>query len=194
MPRVKAFDKEVVLDKAMELFWQKGFNATSYSDLVEHLGINRQSIYDTFGDKQQLYTAALDRYRCNATKALMAEMAQYTSARKLLEVFMRYAVINSVRNQTGGKGCFMVNSTVELGLLEPSVASLIFQNMSDTESFLKEVIERGQAAGEITLKHTAEALASYLFTVLSGLNVSAKLALPQQTYETVIKVAFSALD
>ena len=63
MARRKEFDRDEALHKAMEVFWSRGYEATSVGDLVEHMGINRQSLYDTFGDKHSLYLAALDRYR-----------------------------------------------------------------------------------------------------------------------------------
>ena len=63
MVRTKQFDKHTALDEAMELFWQRGYHATSIQDLVDHLGVNRQSLYDTYGGKEQLFLAALGRYR-----------------------------------------------------------------------------------------------------------------------------------
>jgi len=62
MARPKEFDCDVVLDKAMALFWRQGYEATSIQDLVTHMGINRQSLYDTFSSKRQLYLAVMDRY------------------------------------------------------------------------------------------------------------------------------------
>ncbi|MEL6975424.1 MAG: helix-turn-helix domain-containing protein, partial [Bacteroidota bacterium] len=66
MPRTKQFDEKEVLKKAMELFWEKGFHATSIQDLVSHLGINRASLYDTFGGKDELFNTAFESYRHQA--------------------------------------------------------------------------------------------------------------------------------
>src|SRR4249920_3479788 len=63
MVRNKQFDKHAALDEAMELFWEKGYHATSIQDLVDRLGVNRQSLYDTYGGKDQLFLSALERYR-----------------------------------------------------------------------------------------------------------------------------------
>ncbi|MDF1696713.1 MAG: helix-turn-helix domain containing protein [Saprospiraceae bacterium] len=70
MPRVKLFDKDEVLEKAMHLFWERGYHATSIQDLVNHLGINRASLYDTFGGKQALFDSAFKHYRMTNTKAI----------------------------------------------------------------------------------------------------------------------------
>src|SRR5512134_1716882 len=75
MVRTKQFDRHAVLDEAMEVFWERGFHATSIQDLVDRLGVNRQSLYDTYGGKDQLFLAALERYR----------EIQGTPVRRLLE-------------------------------------------------------------------------------------------------------------
>ena len=79
MARKKNFDEVEVLDKAVNLFWEKGYNATSIQDLVEGLGINRASIYDTWGDKHQLYLSALKRYRQNSSSWLLNENFDWVS-------------------------------------------------------------------------------------------------------------------
>lgn len=192
MPRIKAFDKDEVLDKAMELFWRKGYNATSYNDLVEHLGINRQSIYDTFGDKQELYNLALDRFNVTSKQQLDEELSKYDSPKGKLRAFLRYIVANNLRDAS--KGCFMVNSSIELGHSDEEIASKACKSMQELVQFLEGIIQEGQNKGEISNKHTAHAIALYMHTVLSGLKVNAKLALPKQIYDDILNVAFEALD
>lgn len=192
MPRIKAFDKDEVLDKAMELFWRKGYNATSYNDLVEHLGINRQSIYDTFGDKQELYNLALDRFTTTSKQQLDDELSKYESPKSKLRAFLRYIVANNLRD--AAKGCFMVNSSIELGNSDQEVASKTCQNMQELVTFLEGIIQEGQQKGEISKKHTAHAQALYIYTLLSGLKANARLALPKQMYDEILEVTFAALD
>lgn len=192
MPRVKAFDKNEALDKAMELFWRKGYSATSYSDLVEHLGINRQSIYDTFGDKQALYSLALDRFSQSSKQELEEQMRKHVSPKAKLRAFLKYQVANNVRD--AGKGCFMINSSVELGNADTSIAAKACDNMQEVVSFLEGIIKEGQDKNEISQEHAPHAIALFIYTVLSGLKVNAKLLLPKQAYDDVLEVVFAALD
>src|SRR5438093_12545846 len=75
MPRPKSFDEDVVLDQAVELFWERGYDGTSLADLEAHLGLGRQSLYNTFGDKQALFLKALERYRRDAAQGPIAHLA-----------------------------------------------------------------------------------------------------------------------
>ena len=86
MARNKAFEKEIVLEKAKELFWKQGFHATSVQNLVDHLGINRASIYDTFGGKNKLYETALESYRAENLIFLKEHLAKFESVKKSLNV------------------------------------------------------------------------------------------------------------
>ncbi|MDX2003132.1 MAG: TetR/AcrR family transcriptional regulator [Chitinophagales bacterium] len=192
MPRVKAFDKEEVLDKAMKLFWSKGYNATSYCDLVEHLGINRQSIYDTFGDKQQLYQLALDRFRVQSIAKVKAALHGLPTARETIEHFLKMAVVESL--DPTPKGCFIVNSTIEMASIEPEVAKTSCENMNEICSWLTEVIAKGQKEGSIGSRHSPEQLALFIFTLLNGLKVYSKMELPSTTYDRILQVAWDVLD
>src|SRR5260370_37968341 len=84
MPRHKEFDQDQALHKAMEVFWSRGYEAASIQDLVRHMGINRQSIYDTFGDKHALYLQALDRYRAVESRRLIELLERPGSVKKSL--------------------------------------------------------------------------------------------------------------
>src|SRR5256714_13307197 len=113
MARHKEFDQDEALHKAMEVFWSRGYEAASINDLVRHMGINRQSLYDTFGDKHSLYLQALDRYR-------------EVEGRKMFELLERPGPVKrALRQLFGGvvecalgggerRGCFVGNATSEL--------------------------------------------------------------------------------
>lgn len=193
MPRIKAFDREEVLDKAMKLFWDKGYNATSYSDLVEGLGINRQSIYDTFGDKQQLYNAAFDRFRCKSAQRLKDELNKTPSARKQIELLLEMAVADSLKDPEN-KGCMMVNSTVELAAHDTQVASLACQSMQDWLTFVEPIVAKGQADGEITTRNDAKSITLFIYNTINGLKLISRLGLPKETYDHILKVTRTVLD
>src|SRR5213075_2124987 len=82
MARHKEFDRDEALQKAMEVFWSRGYEAASIQELVEHMGINRQSLYDTFGDKHALYLKALDRYREVESRKLFELLGRGGSVKK----------------------------------------------------------------------------------------------------------------
>src|SRR6185503_2842523 len=112
MVRTKQFDKHTALDEAMELFWQRGYHATSIQDLVDHLGVNRQSLYDTYGGKEQLFLAALERYREIQAAPVRRLLERDGPVREILRDLFR-SFVDGVLSEDS-KGCFMVNTATEV--------------------------------------------------------------------------------
>jgi TetR/AcrR family transcriptional repressor of nem operon len=192
MARNKEFEEAAVLDKAVHLFWCKGYNGTSMQEVVDCLGISRSSLYDTFGDKRQLYLAALGRYRSQMAGALLQAVQQATEVLPTLRKVFEMAVQESLTEPLG-KGCFMVNSTVELAPHDPEVARIVKANLEDIEEAFYQLIRKGQQQGEITPKHDARALARFLFNAMSGLRVAAKAGAGPDVYADVINLSLSVL-
>jgi TetR/AcrR family transcriptional repressor of nem operon len=192
MARSKEFEEAAILDKAVHLFWCKGYNGTSMQEVVDCLGISRSSLYDTFGDKRQLYLAALGRYRCQMAGALLQAVQQATEVVPTLRKVFEMAVQESLADPLG-KGCFMVNSTVELAPHDPEVARIVKANLEDIEEAFYQLIRKGQQQGEITPKHDARALARFLFNAMSGLRVAAKAGAGRGVYEDVVNLSLSVL-
>ena len=192
MARNKEFEEAEVLDKAVNLFWCKGYNGTSVQEVVDCLGISRSSLYDTFGDKRQLYLAALDQYRRRMAGAMLQTVQQATEVVPTLSRLFEMAVHESLADRLG-KGCFMVNSTVELAPHDPEVARIVKANMEDIEEAFYQLIRKGQGLGEVTSKHDARALARFLFNTMSGLRVAAKAGAGPGVYDDVVNLALSVL-
>ena len=192
MARIKAFDQAQVLDRAVELFWQKGCQGTSMQDLVDYLGISRSSLYDTYGDKRQLFLAALAKYREQAGAATLAMLEGATGAKPVLRQLFESAIQESVVDQP--KGCLMVNTAVEAPLLDPEVSRLVEDNRLAMEAALGRLIERGQASGEISTRHPAKALARFIFNTITGIRGSARARVERKVLEDVVEVTMSALD
>src|SRR5210317_807979 len=110
MPRVKLFDEQEVLTKAMNLFWKQGYAATSVQDLVSHLGINRASLYDTFGDKEQLFRKSFELYRRINIEGLKQFLESYEDIREGFSKLFENAIQESITDKDR-KGCFVVNTT-----------------------------------------------------------------------------------
>ncbi len=174
MPRPKLFDKEEVLEKAVNFFWEKGYNGTSIGELIKYLGISKSSMYDTFGNKQQLYEAAIKAYRQKGTVFLKNQLQTHTSAKEGITSLFKNAITESV-NDTKRKGCFIVNCTTEYLDNQPKIVQELLDNKVTFENILGEVIQRGIDNQEFNPNLDVKATATYLYTFLSGLRVMSKV-------------------
>lgn len=193
MPRVKQFDEELVLKKAVSLFWQKGYNATSVNDLVEHLGINRASLYDTFGDKHQLFQQAFQQYRTLRIQHLSQYFADQPSVKEGFEaLFIRS--IDEILEDPQSKGCFVVNITTELGTQDDHIKAVLGENEKAIERLFQDFIEKGIASGEILPNKDAKTLSTFLFVLYNGLNVVGKVNSDRQSLVSTIQAALNILN
>lgn len=193
MARKKNFDEQEVLDKALQLFWRKGYHATSIQDLVDELGINRASMYDTWGDKHRLYLAALKRYRQYASSWFLEEIRSEKPARQIIENFLKH-LVNDMIADADRKGCFVVNSTTELATMDKEVRAMVEENRRTVEQVLAELIKEGQASGQFSSAHSPESLARFVFSVISGIRVVCKTQISNRELQEVIDITLSALD
>lgn len=190
MGRPKEFDRDQALDRALELFWSRGYEATSMSDLVEHLGIGRQSLYDTFGDKHALYLAALDRYRTEHSTTPWHLLDQ--PLRKGLRALM-LAVVDWLATNPDGKICMMVGAAAERCPQDPEVAARFCTSTRDQEARLAARLRRAVDDGEIGAHHDPEAVARYLINTLYGLQLSARTTRDRAALAQIVDVALSIL-
>ena len=192
MARHKEFEREEVLDKAMDLFWRQGYEATSIQDLVSYMGINRGSIYDTFGDKHQLFLAALERYLDNVSQKLQKLENSPTGIAAIREFFLE--LLESRTGEKGTQGCMITNSTVELILDDPHTASRIQSQLARMEKAFYQALTRAQAQGEIRPQHNLHALARFLVSSAHGSAVIAKTAPQKEVLEDIVNVTLSVLN
>jgi TetR/AcrR family transcriptional repressor of nem operon len=192
MARTKEFDEHKILDRAVELFWVKGYNATSAQDLVDNLGISRSSLYDTFGDKHSLFVKALLQYR----KERVDPVINQQSSVEDVEAYIRF-FFESVKNEAIGvnstKGCFVINSAVELAPVDSEIAAIANSIMHDTEKALCNVIKIGQEKGIFTTKFPPRSLARFVFNSLNGLRVTVKFDAEKEMFEDIVAVCMSTL-
>lgn len=173
MPRTKQFEENKVLEKAMNLFWVRGFNATSAQDLVDELGLSRSSLYDTFGDKHQLFIRSLQYYREKMSGDLL-EMINHstnieTTSRQLFE-----NIINDALSEKLSKGCMMFNSSIELAPFDAQIAAIVTGNTQDIEDALERLIKKGQQLGTFTKSIPGRSLARFLYNNIRGLRALVK--------------------
>lgn len=184
MARPKEFDEDVVLNRAVNVFWCQGYEATSIQDLVEGMGISRASLYGTYGDKFALYQKALTRYSQTQQEGLCYLLDQDRPAEAIIRTLLN-GVIEESRTDPDHKGCFMINAAMELANREPSIASLVKDHQQLFEANLQRIVERGQTEGMFTRQYSAAELAHYLFSVINGLKAVGKTS-PNTTKGSVV--------
>ncbi|HLG41352.1 MAG TPA: TetR/AcrR family transcriptional regulator [Chitinophagaceae bacterium] len=193
MPKTKQFDEIVVLDKARDVFWKKGYNGTSIDDLVQATGLSRSSIYDSFGDKHGLYIKALKQYQQSQRQMMLEGMPANLTAKKKITWLFQNNIAESLGDRQR-KGCFILNTTTELANVDSSLNSFVNTHLEAMEELLLTLIREGQAAGDIGKKFTARALARNLFSSLNGLKIIGQTRPHKQILEDIAKVALSVLD
>jgi len=191
MARTKEFNEDQALDKAIEIFWHKGYNGTSAQDLVNHLGLSRSSLYDTFGDKQKLFVKSLKRYQKQNLDSLNELFENAENIKTALTDIFKQAVIESLQDRIT-KGCFMVNSAVELAMHDPEIAKIVHDNQKVVEDIFCNAVKKGQDLGQISDKQDARSLARFIFNNYSGIRVLARAGeKDKQVYDDILKSIFS---
>ncbi len=170
MPWQKQFDVDDALSKAMDAFWARGYEATSMHDLVACMGINRGSLYATFGDKRALFIQALRRYDAVYRQAWVDALGAAPSAKRAIRDAFE-AVIASVLKDGARDGCLLVNTALELSPHDPEIAGIVRDGLAEMEGFFRRMVKRGQAAGEIPAGLDAVATARALLGLFIGLRV-----------------------
>lgn len=193
MARPKSFNQQEVLDKALNLFWEQGYNATSIQDLVDHLGINRASIYDTWGDKRGLYLETLKAYRKKGAFHFLERLRSNQSSKEIIRNFLKDVTVEALAD-TCNKGCFLSNSASELANSDQTVFELFSDNNANMEAVLTELVREGQENGSITNTDAPEALARFILNTAMGLRIMSKGRKSEKSLEEVVNVALSVLD
>jgi TetR/AcrR family transcriptional repressor of nem operon len=191
MPWKKQFDEQEVLDRAMQTFWVHGYEATSMRQLVECTGINRASLYATYGDKEALFLAALNRYQ-KARRELIADLEGRFGPREAIrQLFLAFA--SQATGPDGNRGCFMTNAALELAAHNPKVRRIVARGQQETETFFARMVKQGQAAGEIARTLHAEEAARGLLASLLGLLVLVRSRPDPALLQSVVESALHSL-
>ncbi|ASR48119.1 TetR/AcrR family transcriptional regulator [Paenibacillus kribbensis] len=191
MSRNKEFDETEVLDKAMRLFWEQGYEKTSMTDLVKHMGIHRRSLYDTFGDKHTLFLMALDRYDSKISASLSRGVKRSKTAMEALQSVVGILICGG---EDSPSGCLMVNSAVELAARDADVNDKSTEAFTKAEQLLKEIILWGQREGEFTSDYDAGELAEYLHNVGVGLRSMARTSIPREKLHRIANISMRTLE
>ncbi|WP_311769227.1 TetR/AcrR family transcriptional regulator [Listeria immobilis] len=187
---MKQFDEQIVLNKAMHIFWEKGYEKTSMQDLVDYMGIHRRSIYDTFGDKHELFLKSLDCYEFRLNQIINQQVKQDMTIKEKLETL--FLSVSSVNNESP-KGCLIVNSAAELSLLDEPIKKKIQELFDKSEMYLYQLLVEAMIKGEISKNKNLQELACYLHNAWVGIRVLVKTTNDQTKLPTIVKTTLSII-
>ncbi|MCD1163066.1 TetR/AcrR family transcriptional regulator [Peribacillus frigoritolerans] len=173
MVRQREFDEEKALDDAMLLFWEKGYKATSLSDLTAKMGIQRPSLYSAFGDKEKLFEAALRKYTKLHASHIRTKLQNNLSVKEAFHTFFEDLVEEEYK-ESPNKGCFCINTMVELAPHDEKFEILTREHQMYLSIIFQETIVRGIRSGELESSLNAKVLAQTLVVSLIGLTVLMK--------------------
>ena len=176
----------------MQVFWKRGYEATSIHHLVDRMGIQRGSLYDTFGDKRALFFAAIDRYDQVVTAKLLAALDE-PRGKDGIRRFFRLKV-DLAMEPGRPRGCLVTNSATELASRDRGTASRVGAVLTKIEAAFHRAVVRAQKAGEIEPTRNPRALARFLTSSAQGLSVMAKTFPERAVLEDIVKVILAALE
>jgi AcrR family transcriptional regulator len=180
--RPRAFDPDEALEKALEVFWQKGYEGTSLTDLTKAMGINKPSLYSTFGNKEELFLKAIDLYSkrpCGFFAPSLEQASVFDVAASLL----RGAAL-SLADNSHPQGCVLVQGALACSEENSSIKMALIKRRLEGEDALKDRFERALAEGDIPINISPAILARYLMTLLNGMTIqSTNGASPEQLME-----------
>lgn len=188
MARQKEFDPESALQRAIHVFWQKGYDGTSVQDLVNEMGVHKRSMYDTYGDKRSLFLLAVARYADQEEeqqRLLVGKAASPAQAlRQLLE--------SSVRVPPGQPlGCLLVNCATDVAPHDADIAARVMAHFRFSEKLLTEVIAQGQSAGLIRTTMDASETARHLFNAWLSVRIQVRAGVARSALMRTIDSALA---
>jgi TetR/AcrR family transcriptional repressor of nem operon len=192
MGRIREFDEEKVLDAAMQLFWEKGYEATSLSDLTSRMGIQRPSIYSAFGGKKELFEAALRKYTKSRASLIRTRLQSNPSVKEAFHTFFE-SVVDDEYAESPRKGCFCINTMVELAPHDEKFEILTREHQMYLAVIFQETIERGIQSGELESGLNAKAVSQALIISLIGLTVMLKSRPERSFVDNSIEVILTPL-
>jgi AcrR family transcriptional regulator len=190
MGRPREFDIDAALEKAMRLFWAKGYEGTSVADLTETLGVSRPSLYAAFGDKEALFRAALERYAAGPACYVAAALGEPT-ARKVAEQLLRGAAVLQTSSSNPG-GCLTVNGAIASGDEAEPVRHVLNAHRTAGVALLRRRFEQAKAQHDLPKDSDPAALASFLAAVVYGMAVLASGGASRKDLDQVIRTAMKA--
>ena len=185
MPRPPGFERQDVLQKATEAFWERGYGATSISDLVAATGLQPGSIYAAFGSKKGMFLEVLDEYGSSFLGEVRSTLRREASSLDAIRAFLE-AIAEDTMQRQGARGCLLVNATLEMSHHEPDIAQKLCQYSDRLRQVLLEALNDARDAGEISPDSNPESLSVFLVNNLWGMRVMCRSAPSRQSLTAVV--------
>ena len=193
MARPREFDEATALEAAIECFWHRGYEATSVRDLADKMGISGPSLYNAYGDKRALFAQALEHYVDNSARALIKRLEASLPPKQAVRRFIEEIIDRSV-NDRERRGCFLINSALEVAPHDRQLGALIAERLAEIEAFFYRSIKAAQAKGAVPRNRVARDLARLLLGVLLGIRVLARSKPERALLRGVARPALALLD
>lgn len=186
------FSPDSVVDEAMGVFWQHGFENTSMDDLQAATGLSRSSLYNTFGSKRALFERAMDRYSQERSAPCIASLHDGSGGLEDIDAFLT-ALVRAVCKPASRRGCFMVNAAVEFGTADSAVARTSAAYFSRVQAAFATALRRAARLGQIDAKKVP-GRARLLLAIAMGINVQARAGASKRDLEDLLEVARGQLQ
>lgn len=193
MPKVKQFNRQLVLQSAAHIFKQKGYNGTSIDDILKATGLSRSSLYDSFQDKHNLYLQALEHYKQAENQAYQEVQKKEMNGLEKIEFLFR-EVVNHLIKHPDDNGCLMVNAAAEMSKHCDKTNQVVCNNKEDVQALFAGWIMDAQNRSLLKLKKPVEFYSQFLFNTLCGLKVLSQSGANRAELENVVKVSLEALS
>ena len=193
MGRPREFDLNDTLERAMQVFWAKGYGATSLDDLCASTGLGRSSLYAAFGDKQGLYLSALERYESAAVGRITTALSNSKSPLDGIVAFID-RIIDDILAGPGRRGCFIGNCAAELARQDRTVAAHVRQSIERVQSTFRDALLQARDAGQLEKNVDIDALAAFLMSGIQGLRLVGKANPDRTVLKNIAKVMLRCLE
>jgi len=191
--RPRAYEPDVALGKALDLFRRQGFAATSLDDLSEATGMNRPSLYGAFGDKRELYIKSYQRYREDARAAMSAIFREEMPVRQRLERIFASALNIYLSGETGPRGCFTVVTAASEAVGDPEIRAMVLDGLAELDKAFANCFRRAREQGELPESADPAVLAQVASATVHTIAIRSRARVPRKELEAIVKGAIDVM-
>ena len=191
--RPRAYQPDVALARALDVFWKEGFAGTSLDDLSAATGMNRPSLYGAFGDKRELYIKSYEAYRDRARQRMGEAFAADLPLREMLERIYAIALDMYLSGKDGPRGCFTVMTATSEAVFDPAIRDLVITGLVETDRFFARIFRRAQERGELPASADPKVLSHLASGTLHTIAVRARAQVPRPELDAIVKGALDVM-
>ncbi|MEK9283839.1 MULTISPECIES: TetR/AcrR family transcriptional regulator [unclassified Bradyrhizobium] len=191
--RPRAYEPDVALGKALDLFRKQGFAATSLDDLSQATGMNRPSLYGAFGDKRELYIKSYQRYREDARASMVAIFREEMPLRQRLERIFASALNIYLSGDTGPRGCFTVVTAASEAVGDPEIRAMVLDGLTELDKAFANCFRRAKEKGELPETADPAALAQLASATVHSIAIRSRARVPRKELEAIVAGAIDVM-